>query len=60
MRYILLLSFLLLGCSNVSFNKDINSEPKEYNRYSMRWEKTIQDRQFLDRRPYIEKEQRKH
>jgi hypothetical protein len=34
MKYILMLNFLLIGCSNVSFNKDINLEPQEFNKFS--------------------------
>jgi hypothetical protein len=54
MKYMLICVFLA-GCSNVSFNKNINPEPKEFNMSGMHWERTIQDRQFLDRRPYMKK-----
>ena len=52
---LIIFSFIIAGCSNVSFNKNINAETKEFNVYDMRWEHTIQDRQFLDRRPYMKK-----
>lgn len=54
MRYVIV-CLLLAGCSNVSFNKEINAEPSDFNKNGMQWDQTIQDRQFLDRRPYMEK-----
>lgn len=41
MRYLLVCIFLA-GCSNVSFNKEIDTEPKEFNKYGMKWERSIQ------------------
>ena len=31
----------LVGCSNVSINKNINPEPSEFNKYGMQWERSI-------------------
>lgn len=41
MKILLIVSVLLIGCSNVSFNKNINPEPSEFNKYSMKWERSL-------------------
>ena len=40
MKYLFICVFLA-GCSNVSFNKNINPDPSEFDKYGMQWERSV-------------------
>jgi hypothetical protein len=42
---LLIISLFLVGCSNISINKDINPEPSEFNKLGMQWERSIKTAQ---------------
>lgn len=42
----ILLCSLLVGCSNVSFNKDINTEPKQSKQYGLKLERELSGKDY--------------
>lgn len=45
MRYVMIY-LLLAGCSSVSFNKEINTDPSNFNKYGMQFERKLSGKDY--------------